>query len=102
MIHFLHYVEESTDSYANETKDETIIKIHDKISRMKADRNLEVKYMTIAEYMEDEMAERRSEMREEGGEAMLTPVSYTHLDVYKRQARDRESESPERCPRTRI
>lgn len=37
LIHFLHYVEESTDSYANETKDETIIKIHDKISRMKAD-----------------------------------------------------------------
>lgn len=84
LIHFLHYVEESTDSYANETKDETIIKIHDKISRMKADRNLEVKYMTIAEYMEDEMAELRTEIleegREEGGEAMLTLITRMMAD----------------------
>ena len=47
---------------------------------MKADRNLEVKYMTIAEYMEDEMAERRSEMREEGGEAMLTLITRMMAD----------------------
>ncbi|MBT9780105.1 Rpn family recombination-promoting nuclease/putative transposase [Clostridium sp. MCC353] len=80
LIHFLHYIEETTDTYVNDIKDETVTRIHDKISRLKADRNLEVKYMTLAEYMEDEMEERRKEILEEGANIMLTLIAKMMAD----------------------
>ena len=84
LIHFLHYIEETTDTYVNDIKDETVTKIHDKINRLKEDRNLEVKYMTLAEYMEDEMEERRKEILEEGFEegakVMLTLIAKMMAD----------------------
>lgn len=56
LIHFLRYVENSTPNYAEETGDERIRKLHQRVEALRNDRRLEEAYMTMEELMADREA----------------------------------------------
>lgn len=51
LVHFLHYVEDSTDTYVNSVKDARINRLHEKITDLKKSRVLEERYMRFDELM---------------------------------------------------
>lgn len=57
LIHFLHYVNDSTDSYVNQIGDSAIDKLHEKVKRLKKSRELEERYMTVEELLKEEYKE---------------------------------------------
>ena len=58
LVELLHYFEKTTDEVAADCESERIKELHERIRRIKTSEEIGVRYM---------------------------PVSYTHLDVYKRQ-----------------
>ena len=71
LIHFLKYVETSTEGYVEETQDEKIRCLHRRVEALKKSRRLEDSYMT----MEELMADREAEGEAEGRRIMLELVS---------------------------
>lgn len=65
LIHFLNYVETSTENYVEESGDEKIRKLHQKVETLKKSRRLEESYMTMAELIADEREEARAEAKAE-------------------------------------
>jgi hypothetical protein len=61
-VDFLHYIEDSTDQKAAETKSERIKRIHDRVRKVKLSEEVGVKYMQAWE----EKYYEREEGREEG------------------------------------
>lgn len=51
LIHFLKYVENSTDDYVSGIKDDSIERLHEKVTALKRWRGLEAKYMTFEELL---------------------------------------------------
>lgn len=51
LVHFLEYMENSTDDYVATVTDHSISKLHDKIKKLKKERNLEARYMTFEELL---------------------------------------------------
>lgn len=51
LVHFLHYVEDSTDTYVNSVQDARINRLHEKITDLKKSRVLEERYMRFDELM---------------------------------------------------
>lgn len=51
LVHFLEYMENSTDAYVAMAEDETINKLHRKVAMLKKERNLEARYMTFEELL---------------------------------------------------
>lgn len=64
LIHFLKYVESSTDEYVSGITDESIIKLHDRVMGLKKHRKLEARFMTLEEYLENEIEWRIKERTE--------------------------------------
>jgi predicted transposase YdaD len=62
LVDFLHYIEDSTDQRAAETKSERIKRIHDRVRKVKLSEEVGVKYMQAWE----EKYYEREEGREEG------------------------------------
>ena len=54
LIHFLQYVENSTDAFVEQMQDDTLNQIHRKISELKASREWEAKYMKFEELLRRE------------------------------------------------
>ena len=75
LIHFLNYVENSTEACVEESGDEKIQKLHHKVELLKKSRRLEEFYMTMEELLADREAEGREEGREEERQLMLKLVS---------------------------
>ena len=76
LVHFLKYIENSTDQYVETVQEEAI----EKIVELKKSRDLEAKYMTLGEWMDEEAAKEkeigRNEGRAEGiAEAILDVLS---------------------------
>ena len=78
LIHFLKYVEHSTDEYVESVDDEAIHRLHERIAELKKDRILEEKYMSVEELLRDERQEGRQEGlqegRQEGANEMLNLI----------------------------
>ena len=61
LVHFLKYMEQSTDEYVSGLTDESIIKLHEKVMELKKWRSLEARYMTLEEWLKDQLEERVEE-----------------------------------------
>ncbi len=70
LVHFLKYMEQSNDEYVSQLTEESIIRLHEKVTELKTWRKLEARYMTVEEWMKDRMREQMEEqearVREEG------------------------------------
>lgn len=66
LIHFLRYVEESTDAVAGEETESSVGLLHQKISGLKKRRELEESYMRFEELLQDSRAEGKAEGKVEG------------------------------------
>ena len=55
LIHFLQYLENSTDEFVQSTQDETVAKLHKRVTWLKEDRRWEAKYMTFEEMLQRKM-----------------------------------------------
>lgn len=51
LVHFLEYMENSTDAYVATVADHSINRLHNKITELKKERNLEARYMTFEELL---------------------------------------------------
>ena len=83
LVHFLKYVENSTDGCAERTGDVAVCRIHDKVKELKKSRELEERYMQFEELLQKEHKAgieegHRSGMEEghrEGTRQMLALIS---------------------------
>lgn len=66
LIHFLEYMEESTDEYVATVEEEAINKLHARVTELKKQRELEARYMTVEELLKSREKEGRAEGRAEG------------------------------------
>lgn len=72
LVHFLRYMEHSTDEYVEETKDEAITKLHDRVTNLKKWRTLEAQYMTVEEWARGREKDAANEGRAEGIQAHVS------------------------------
>ncbi|MDD3253971.1 MAG: Rpn family recombination-promoting nuclease/putative transposase [Lachnospiraceae bacterium] len=79
LIHFLKYIENSTEACAEEMQDDRIRKLNQKVAALKKSRRLEESYMTMQEMLDDRAAEALAEGevkgRAEGSARMLALVN---------------------------
>ncbi|MEG7531602.1 MAG: Rpn family recombination-promoting nuclease/putative transposase [Hungatella sp.] len=79
LIHFLHYVENSTEQCARTGRDAIIPQLHDKITGLKQRRELEGTYMTLEEWLKDckeeGMAEGKAAGKAEGVKRTLALIN---------------------------
>ena len=61
LVHFLKYMERSTDEYVSELTEESIIRLHEKVTELKKWRRLEARYMTLEEWLNDQLENRVEE-----------------------------------------
>ncbi|MDD3253508.1 MAG: hypothetical protein PHV18_13240, partial [Lachnospiraceae bacterium] len=61
LIHFLKYIENSTEACAEEMQDDRIRKLNQKVAALKKSRRLEESYMTMQEMLDDRAAEALAE-----------------------------------------
>ncbi len=61
LVHFLHYMEQSTDEYVAKISDEPIARLHEKVMTLKNWRKLEERYMTGEELLRREKARGKAE-----------------------------------------
>lgn len=66
LVHFLKYMENSTEECATEVNEEKIRLLHEKIVALKESRDLEAKYMTLGEWLDEEAAKEKEVGRAEG------------------------------------
>lgn len=66
LVHFLHYVEESTEAVAKEAAEESVRRLHQRVQELKRRRELEVGYMRFEELLKDSRGEGKAEGRAEG------------------------------------
>lgn len=78
LIHFLKYVENSTDDYVSGIKDDSIERLHEKVTALKRWRGLEAKYMTFEELLK----RRESKGKAEGITEGIAETVLTFLEVY--------------------
>ena len=71
LINFLKYVEESTDDCAARIQDESVDRLHKRVTALKRRRELEASYMTFEELLKDEKAAGLEEGRKDGAELKL-------------------------------
>lgn len=76
LIHFLKYVENSTDECVEQSEDLVLAKIHQKIKKLKSSRELEERYMQFEELLSQE----RNEGRLEGESKKLIELIKKKLD----------------------
>lgn len=65
LIHFLKYVEESTDEYVASIEDKAVEKIHNRVKQLKEWRELEASYMYFEELLEERQKEGKAEAKQE-------------------------------------
>lgn len=66
LIHFLEYMEESTDEYVATVEEEAINKLHARVTELKKQREMEARYMTVEELLKSREKEGRAEGKAEG------------------------------------
>lgn len=66
LVHFLKYMEQSTDAYVAQVEEESIIRLHEKITALKKWRELEARYMTVEELIKIREKKAKAEGKAEG------------------------------------
>lgn len=66
LVHFLEYMEESTDAYVSEVTEQSIIQLHERVTELKKQRELEGRFMTGEELMRQRERKGRREGKAEG------------------------------------
>ena len=82
LIHFLKYVENSTDDYVSGIKDDSIERLHEKVTALKRWRGLEAKYMTFEELLKRRESKGKAEGITEGKIEGIAETVLTLLEVY--------------------
>ena len=75
LVHFLHYVGDSSDHYVEGINDEAINKLHARIKALKESRRLEERYMQFQELLDREHSEGVEEGKKEGTGITLALVT---------------------------
>lgn len=70
LVHFLKYVENSTESCVEQTNDPCIRRLHDRIALLRRKRGLKERYMTVEEWAKIRAEEMAREMAERIAEEM--------------------------------
>ena len=81
LVHFLRYVEDSTDECVEQADDKMLDKLHEKVKKLKSSRELEESYMQFEELLKQERDEGRSEGRLEGKIEQIQKKLGKGLDV---------------------
>lgn len=71
LIHFLEYIEESTDEYVAAVEEESISRLHTWVTELKKRREMEARYMTFEELLRSREKEGRAAGLAEGKAAGL-------------------------------
>lgn len=71
LIHYLRYVENSTDRCAEMLQDQNVNRLHDKVTALKKSREWEDQYMMFTELLEDAKKEGLQQGLNQGQERML-------------------------------
>ena len=66
LVHFLGYMEKSTDAYVSEVTDQSIIQLHERVTELKKWRELEGRFMTGEELMRQRERKGRQDGLAEG------------------------------------
>lgn len=61
LVHFLRYIEQSTDEYVAGVTEESIIQLHEKVTELKQWQELEERYMTFEEMLRNREEKGRAE-----------------------------------------
>ena len=61
LVHFLKYMEDSTDEYVSRVEDDNITRLHAKVTGLKKRRELEVRYMTFEELLKNRESTGKAE-----------------------------------------
>lgn len=84
LVHFLRYVENTTDNYVAEVNDGAVSRIHGRVKDVKANSEMEARYMTVEELIERRGRQEREEGLQQGlqqGEdGMVELISYMLRD----------------------
>lgn len=80
LVHFLKYVENTTDKYVAEINDQAVSNIHNKVKAVKANSEMEARYMTVEELIERRGRQAREEGLEEGEAGMVALIRYMVRD----------------------
>lgn len=92
LIHFLKYVEESTDEYVASIEDEAVEKIHNKVKQLKEWRELEASYMYFEELLEERQKEGKAEAKQEALLLILSEKGKLSSQLIQRIQNQRELE----------
>lgn len=92
LIHFLKYVEESTDEYVASIEDEAVEKIHNKVKQLKELRELEASYMYFEELLEERQKEGKAEAKQEALLLILSEKGKLSSQLIQRIQNQRELE----------
>lgn len=76
LVHFLKYVENTTDEFVEKANDPVIKRIHDKVTELKKSREWEAKYMKFEELLLD----KEQEGREDGMAKMSKLINHLLQD----------------------
>lgn len=66
LVHFLKYVEKSTDECVEQANDEKLAKLHKKVKTLKQSRDLEARYMLFEELLQQERNDGKAEGKADG------------------------------------
>ncbi len=89
LVHFLKYMEESTETCALKAQDPAIEKLHGKIDALKRSRNLEERYMTLGEWIKDEAEDLAIEIANDMAKDMAQDMAKNIAnDIAKDMAQD--------------
>lgn len=66
LIHFLHYMEDSTDEYVFQVSEQSIVKLHKRVTDLKRRKELEAQYMTVEELIKSRERKAMTEGKLQG------------------------------------
>ena len=85
LLQFFTYLKSSTEDVANMQKDERIQKIHERVTYLKRNRELEAGYMTMEEYIHEEAGRRAERMAKDMAQNMAKDMAQ---NMAKNMAKD--------------
>ena len=90
LVHFLKYMEESTDQYVSGITDESIIELHERIEELKKWRKLEGRYMRFEELLRDREKKGILQARQESIFDLLQDYGNIPQDISDRISKEKD------------
>lgn len=79
LLQFFTYLKSSTEDVSNMQKDERIQKIHERVTYLKRNRELEAGYMTMEEYIHEEAGRRAERMAKDMAQNMAKDMADSQI-----------------------